>query len=97
MLPNNVPLFPFSLYRALLAEHLTFPQDVEPDVSARGLGWSQGPGWGRDADIAAVFYRCLVALLEGGKLCCVLCHVLGGLNDPNLPPGALTGSPSWME
>lgn len=69
MLPNKAPLFPFSLDRALLAEHLTFPQDVEPGGSA-WAGMEPGSVWGRDADIAGVLLQVLFSKV--GMLFCVL-------------------------
>lgn len=57
MLTNNALLFPLSLYRAMLAEHLTLPRDVEPEVSKRGLGRSQDAVRGRDADTAGVLLQ----------------------------------------
>lgn len=49
------------------------------------------------------FYRCLIVLLQRGD---ALLHALpclgepfrtGGLNELNLPPGAISGNPMWME
>ena len=55
---------------------------MEPEVSERGLGWSQDAIRGRDADVAGVLLQVPNwASPKGGMLCHVLCHALGSLPE----------------
>lgn len=69
----------------------------------RGLGWSQGMSGAGMQILLEGSYRCLGVLLQrGDALLCALPYFgelswTGGLNEPDLLPGAVTGSPRWME
>lgn len=72
-------------------------------MSTCGLGCSQGAVGAGMQILLECSYRCLVVFLQRGDalLRALQCFGepswTGGLNDPNLPPGAVTGSPRWME